>query len=103
MKEKENIHNKQIPLVFTTVYNPHVAGFKRALSKHWDIINDSKHLKAVFPNKPILAFRRNKNLKDTLVRARLKPDSMEMAAGQDTDELDLLISLLRKDPDTSVM
>ena len=99
--EKEKMHNKQIPLVFTTVYNPHVSGFRRALLKHWDIINDSKHLKTIFPNKPILAFRRNKNLKDTLVRARLKPDGMEKSESQGTDELDLLISLLRKDPDIS--
>ena len=42
--------------------------------KHWSIIDSSDHLSTVFPQKPIMAFRRPKSPKDHLVQARLKPD-----------------------------
>ena len=102
LEEKEKNLNKKAPLVFTTTYNPHVSGFRRALLKNWEIIGDSEYLKTVFPDKPILAVRRNKNLSDTLVRARLKPCNMETTTCSDTNDLDLLISLLRRDPDSGI-
>ena len=69
--EKEKSSIKNTPLVFTTTYNPHLRGYSSALTHSWKYIEENKILKRVFPNKPILAFRRNKNLQDTLVRARL--------------------------------
>ena len=49
----------------------------------------------------MIAYRRGQNLQDTLVRARIHP----MPDGNNTiwsDELDILISLLEKDPDAGV-
>ena len=99
-REKKK-QNTQASLVFTTTYNPHLRGFRQALLRNWEIINGSDHLKKVFPDKHILTFRRKKNLSDTLVRARLKPSSDETSR-LDSDELDLLISLLIRDPDTGL-
>ena len=101
LEKREKKQNTQAPLVFTTTYNPHLRGFRQALLRNWEIINGSDHLKKVLPDKPILAFRRTKNLSDTLVRARLKPSSDETSR-LDSDELDLLISLLIRDPDTGL-
>ena len=69
-KEKDN----KIPLVFKMNYYPHITSkhIKNALLKHWEIIEDNPELMRIFPEIPIIAFSRTKNLKDDLVRARLK-------------------------------
>ena len=69
-KEKDN----KIPLVFKMNYYPHITSkhIKNALLKHWEIIEDNPELRRIFPEIPIIAFSRTKNLKDDLVRARLK-------------------------------
>ena len=55
-------------------YYPHITSkhIKNALLKHWEIIEDNPELRRIFPKIPIIAFSRTKNLKDDLVRARLK-------------------------------
>ena len=99
--EKTDTKGKCTPLVFTTKYNPHLKGYHAVLTRNWKYIEESDILRKVFPQKPILAFRRNKNLQDTLVRARLKPlDDTDYLT--QTDELDKLISLLEKDPDAGL-
>ena len=71
------------------------------LTRNWKYIEESDILRKVFPQKPILAFRRNKNLQGSLVRARLKHlDDTDYLT--QTDELDKLISLLEKDPDAGL-
>ena len=69
-KEKDN----KIPLVFRLNYYPHITSkhIKNALLKHWEIIEDNPELRRIFPEIPIIAFSRTKNLKDDLVRARLR-------------------------------
>ena len=71
--EYENKKNK-IPLVFKMNYYPHITSkhIKNALLKHWEIIEDNPELRRIFYEIPIIAFSRTKNLKDDLVRARLK-------------------------------
>lgn len=101
LAEKQNKLNKQTPLVFTTKYSPHLSGFRKALTHNWDLIEKSNYLEKIFPRKPIIAFRRNKNLRDSLVRARLKPTSNEEDESE-SNQLDRLISLLLNDPDTSL-
>ena len=101
LKGKTKTCKKDKPLVFTTTYNPHLSGFSRALTRHWEIISKHKKLSKIFPKTPMIAYRRGQNLQDTLVRARIHP----MPDGNNTiwsDELDILISLLEKDPDAGV-
>lgn len=90
LKEKDKT-NQNYPLVFVTPYNPHVGNLKKTLIKHWDIIENSASLRNVFPAKPLMAFKRGKNLKDSLVRARIN-------RGPEPDELDKLLHLLKQDP-----
>lgn len=101
LKERNKEHNKQVPLVFTTTYNPHLRGFYQALMRNWEIIKKSDKLDKLFPQKPIIAFRRGKNLRDTLVRARLQPLQEEKNTSV-PDELDILISLLENDPNSGL-
>lgn len=69
----EKQHDDKIPLVFKINYYPHIASkhIKKALMKHWEIISDHPQLKRIFPEVPIIAHSRTKNLSDILVRARL--------------------------------
>lgn len=102
LEENKNKRNKKpIPLVFTTTFNPHIRGFYPALMKNWEIIQKSEYLSKIFTNKPTIAFRRAKNLRDSLVRARLRSDKKDTNE-QSTEDLDLLISLLAKDPDADI-
>jgi hypothetical protein len=47
---------------------------KQALTKNWNIINNDRKLKTIFPNEPIIAFKRAKNIQVKLVRAKLPAD-----------------------------
>lgn len=101
LEEKARSDKETIPLVFTTTYNPHLRGLFQAIRRNWEIIKTNKRLCKIFPQKPIIAFRRGTNLRDTLVRARLQPTESEENS-YSRDELDILISLLEKDPDSGL-
>ena len=64
--------DKKVPLVVT--YNPANPKLKEILEKHWNILRLSRNRDRL-PDKPLIAYRRNKNLTDHLVRAECKnPD-----------------------------
>ena len=68
--------NSRIPLVLT--YNPLNPNLMKIIKKNWHILHKSPECKELFPDKPMLAFRRNRNLRDNLVRANLlKPIQTE--------------------------
>ena len=61
-----------IPFLLT--YHPELPKVKEIVNKHWPIIESSKRLNKIFPQKPIMAYRRPKSLRDILVHAKLNPD-----------------------------
>ena len=68
--------NSRIPLVLT--YNPLNPNLMKMIKKNWHILHHSPACKELFPDKPMLAYRRNRNLRDNLVRANLlKPIQTE--------------------------
>ena len=56
-------------LPFVTTYNPATPNLKKILTKHWHLITDNPKLATTFPNTPIVAYKKEKSLKDYLVRA----------------------------------
>ena len=60
---------QRIPLVLT--YNPLNPNLMKIIKRHWQVLRLSPECKKLFPETPILAYRRNRNLRDTLVRASL--------------------------------
>ena len=78
--EQSRGKNTSIPLVFVTTYTPHIRthDLKNILLNNWDKINSNPDLKKLFPNAPILAYKRAKNISDILVRSKLP--SIEPAA-----------------------
>ena len=58
-------------LPFVTTYNPVMPNLKKILLKHWHFITDNPKLAKIFPDIPIVAYKKEKLLKDFLVRAKI--------------------------------
>ena len=61
-KEKERM--TKIP--FITTYHPQLPNIRNNIHKHWNILKINKQLGKIFDEKPIIAYRRNKNLRDII-------------------------------------
>ena len=105
LDNKSNDTNKDKKLVFTTKFNPGIktSHLKQALLQNWDKIEQDKVLGKLFPEKPLIAYKREKNLKDTLVRAKLnKTTAQETKTSQNGSHphqdpnIDILASLLEE-------
>ena len=59
--------------VFVLSYNPALPSVSGILKKHWRVMTKDPYLKKVFPAPPMVAFRRAKNLRDKLIKAKLPP------------------------------
>jgi hypothetical protein len=67
LEYKEKNINKRVPLVLT--YHPSLEKIAGIVRHHWKEIEKSETLAKLFPEPPVVAFRRPKSIKDTLVRA----------------------------------
>ena len=79
-KTKHTLRKKKAaPLIFKSKYNPawRTKNLKKCILKHWHLIEEDAILKEIFPKKPILCFQRDKNIKDSLIKSRLKPTQDE--------------------------
>ena len=47
-------------------YNRQLPPIKEAIDKHWDILKIDPKLRTAFIDKPFMAFKRNKNLRDII-------------------------------------
>ena len=61
--------NKRVPFVLT--YHPSFKNIARTIREHWTVIQKHPKLSKVFPEPPVMAFRRPKSLRDQLVRAEV--------------------------------
>jgi hypothetical protein len=59
--------------VFAVTYDPRLPDLQSMQRKHWRSMVQDSYLKSVFPEPPLVAFRRQKNISDFLIRARLPP------------------------------
>ncbi len=64
----------EVPLTFVTNYNPYYKrDLNEVLTKHWHYVSSVPNLSNLFLRPPVLAYKRNKNISDSLVRAKLRP------------------------------
>ena len=59
--------------IIVLTYNPALPSVSGILQKHWRVMAQDPYLKKVFPSPPMVAFRRPKNLRDKLIKARVPP------------------------------
>ena len=76
-KKGRRQRGSKAPFVFPTTFCPWV-GYeaRKSIDSHWHLIEENPYLKEIFPEKPIMAFKRLSNLADKLVRARI-PDETQ--------------------------
>jgi hypothetical protein len=58
---------------FITTYHSSLSSIQKILSRHHNILLSDPRVSKIFPKPPRLVFKRNKNLRDFLVKARLGP------------------------------
>ena len=68
LQYKTKKENNRVPLVIT--YSNALPNIHSILRKHIKILHQSERLKKIFPDPPIVAFKRDKNLKDILVHKK---------------------------------
>ena len=58
--------------VFVCTFNPALPSIKTIVQKHWSVMTgQSANLKRVFPQPSLIAYRRPKNLREHLIRAKI--------------------------------
>ena len=62
----------RVPLVIT--YNPALRSISTIIQRHFKILSSAPRRNSVFQTTPLVAFRRNDNLSDILVRSKLRTD-----------------------------
>ena len=76
LRYKDKSKNTRVPFVVT--FHPDGPNFRNIIRKHWGIIESVDEVKNVFGDQPMVAFRRPKNIKDHLVRAKInKPHTKQ--------------------------
>ena len=72
-KALEKVHkekDQETPLV--TKFHPNLPSLSKILKKRWQVMtSEDPRLKRIFPKQSVVAYRRGKNLKDLLVRAKV--------------------------------
>ena len=68
MRPKQKQRNEILP--FATTYNPANPNLKKILMKHWQLIQGQPNLSRIFKQLTIVSYKKERSLKDILVRAK---------------------------------
>ena len=66
LKNKPPTQNPTTPLCFVTKYNKSAPNLSLLIKQHWNIMEESWVSKEIFPNKPIISYKRSRNLGELL-------------------------------------
>ena len=69
--EQRNNNARKTILPFVTQYHPALPSLKTILLGKWHLIQNQPQLRETFTEPPLLSYRKEKSLKDILVRAKL--------------------------------
>ena len=65
------VKNNDKTLKFITTFNRTLPGIRETIGRNWDILLTNEKQGKIFKDKPIISFKRNRNLKDMLGGAKL--------------------------------
>ena len=69
LEDKVKTPTNRIP--FSTTYNTRQPPIRRIINDHWSVLHTKGELAEAFKDKPVVAYRRNKNLRDILGNVHL--------------------------------
>ena len=73
-----DVNTKEIPTVLVTTYQPNFGGLQEICKANWDLLKRSTATKELSEQRVIYGYRRPKNLKDLLVRAKLPTEKIQI-------------------------
>ena len=59
--------------VFVVTYDPRLPSISNIVQKHWRTMTKDPYLKQVFQEPPLIAYKRPKNIKDLIIKAKIPP------------------------------
>ena len=71
--QRRTTNSDRVKLILT--YHPHSSLVKNVLFRHLSLLRSDPETRSVFPNYPLVAYRRDRSLKDMLVHSRQRPIS----------------------------
>ena len=69
LEDKEKTNIGRIP--FSTTYNEMSSPVRKIINSHWSVLHTKSDLAETFKDRPVIAFRRNKNLRNILGQVHL--------------------------------
>ena len=70
--KKSNKKENKIRPIFATKYDPRLPSLTTIQNKHWrSMVKSDQHLAKVFPEPPMTAYRKQRNIKDFLIRSKV--------------------------------
>ena len=82
LKDQTEKAGKDPHAIFVCTWHPKLKELPSILSKNYEILRNDPRLREVFPDKPIIAFRRKKNLKNILCRNDVREQKQEKSAAK---------------------
>ena len=71
--KKVEIEKQKRRPVFVVTFDPRLPSISSIVQKHWRTMTKDPYLKQVFDEPPLIAYRRPKNIKDLIIRAKVPP------------------------------
>ena len=59
--------------VFVLTYDPRLPSANQIVKKHWRVMTQDPVLREIFPLPPLIAYRRQKNVREFVIRAKVPP------------------------------
>ena len=70
LEKVEKVKDQKTP--FVTKFHPSLPSISKIVRKHWQVmVDDDPRLERIFPTPSVVAYKRGKNLRDLLVRAKV--------------------------------
>jgi hypothetical protein len=70
LSENLSTTNPTRTLPFVIPYNPDLTPLPHILKQHWQYIENDPILTQIWPNQPVMAYQRHKNIKEYFVRTK---------------------------------
>ena len=71
LKKVERNKNEADRIVFVVLYDPRLPSIPAIVNRHWRVMCQDPYLKKVYPAPPLVAFRRQRNIREKLIRAKV--------------------------------